>query len=111
MIDAFLLISQVYERGDKIWLFGFSRGAWAARSLGEFIAYTGLLAASEADDDDAADEAERIWLIYKDDRGKKRWRPLLEAPRRNTDPHDRGLGHRRRTRRAALQRPAPDRPR
>ena len=84
MIDAFLLISQVYERGDKIWLFGFSRGAWAARSLGEFIAYTGLLAASEADDEDAADEAERIWLIYKDDRGKKRgarfWKHHDERP-------------------------------
>jgi len=84
MIDAYLLISQVYQRGDKIWLFGFSRGAWAARSLGEFIAYTGLIPAGEASDGDAADEAERIWLIYKDDRGKKRgtrfWKHNDETP-------------------------------
>lgn len=84
MIDAYILISQVYQRGDKIWLFGFSRGAWAARSLGAFIAHSGLIAASEADDDSAADHAENIWLIYKDDRGKKRgtrfWKQHDETP-------------------------------
>jgi glutathione S-transferase len=72
MIDAYLLVSQVYERGDKIWLFGFSRGAWAARCLGGFIARSGLIPAANADDDDAADEAEKVWLNYKEGRGMKR---------------------------------------
>jgi glutathione S-transferase len=84
MIDAYLLISQVYQRGDKIWLFGFSRGAWAARSLGAFIARSGLIPAADADDDSAADQAEKIWLNYKEDRGKKRggrfWRHHDETP-------------------------------
>ncbi|MBL8394674.1 MAG: glutathione transferase GstA [Candidatus Accumulibacter sp.] len=72
MIDAYVLVSQAYRSGDKIWLFGFSRGAWAARSLAAFIARTGLLWPAEAYDDTAADMAEQIWLAYKEDRGKKR---------------------------------------
>ena len=84
MIDAYLLVSQVYKRGDKIWLFGFSRGAWAARSLGAFIGRSGLIPAANADDDDAADQAERVWLNYKEGRGMKRggrfWRHNDETP-------------------------------
>jgi glutathione S-transferase len=84
IIDAYLLTSQVYQRGDKIWLFGFSRGAWAARSLAAFIARSGLLPAADAKDDGAADEAERIWLNYKEGRGKRRggrfWKDHDETP-------------------------------
>ena len=84
VIDAYLLVSQVYRRGDKIWIFGFSRGAWAARTLGAFIARSGLIPAPEADDDSAADNAERIWLNYKEGRGLKRgprfWRHHDEPP-------------------------------
>ena len=84
MIDAYLLVSQVYQSGDKIWLFGFSRGAWAARSLGAFIARSGLIPAVHADDDDAADKAEKIWLDYKEGRGMKRggrfWKHHDETP-------------------------------
>ncbi len=84
MIDAYLLVSQVYERGDKIWLFGFSRGAWAARCLGAFIARSGLIPAANADGDDAADQAEQVWLNYKEGRGVKRggrfWKHNDETP-------------------------------
>ncbi|MDS4048837.1 glutathione transferase GstA [Accumulibacter sp.] len=84
VIDAYLLVSQVYRRGDKIWIFGFSRGAWAARTLGAFIARSGLIPGPEADDDDSADNAERIWLNYKEGLGLKRggrfWRYHDEVP-------------------------------
>ena len=84
MIDAYLLVSQAYERGDKIWLFGFSRGAWAARCLGAFIARSGLIPAANADGDDAADQAEQVWLNYKEGRGVKRggrfWKHNDETP-------------------------------
>ncbi len=84
MIDAYVLVSQVYRQGDKIWLFGFSRGAWAARSLGAFIVRTGLIADVDATENGAADLAEKIWLDYKEDRGKKRggrfWRHHDETP-------------------------------
>jgi uncharacterized protein (DUF2235 family) len=43
VIDAYEWLIGVYEPGDEIFVFGFSRGAYTARSLGGFIAKCGLL--------------------------------------------------------------------
>ena len=40
--DGYTQISQVYKQGDQIYLFGFSRGAYTARSLAGMIAICGL---------------------------------------------------------------------
>ena len=40
--DGYTRISHLYEKGDQIFLFGFSRGAYTARSLGGMIAACGL---------------------------------------------------------------------
>jgi uncharacterized protein (DUF2235 family) len=40
--DGYSKIAQVYEAGDAIFLFGFSRGAYTARSLAGMIAVSGL---------------------------------------------------------------------
>ena len=40
--DAYTKIAHVFEPGDSIYLFGFSRGAYTARSLAGFIANCGL---------------------------------------------------------------------
>ena len=40
--EGYASIAHVYEAGDKIYLFGFSRGAYTARSLAGMIAATGL---------------------------------------------------------------------
>jgi uncharacterized protein (DUF2235 family) len=40
--DGYSLISSVYEAGDEVFLFGFSRGAYTARSLAGMIAACGL---------------------------------------------------------------------
>ncbi|MGA7411730.1 MAG: DUF2235 domain-containing protein [Bryobacteraceae bacterium] len=40
--DAYTKISQVYEAGDQLYLFGFSRGAYTARSLAGMISACGL---------------------------------------------------------------------
>jgi uncharacterized protein (DUF2235 family) len=40
--DGYSIISSVYEAGDEIFLFGFSRGAYTARSLAGMIAACGL---------------------------------------------------------------------
>jgi uncharacterized protein (DUF2235 family) len=40
--DGYTRISHLYEKGDEIFLFGFSRGAYTARSLGGMIAVCGL---------------------------------------------------------------------
>jgi len=48
--DGYRKIVQVYERGDDIFIFGFSRGAYTARSLAGMIAICGL-PTSPVDDD------------------------------------------------------------
>lgn len=40
--DAYRFVAEQYDPGDKICLFGFSRGAFAARSLAGFIEHIGL---------------------------------------------------------------------
>lgn len=43
IIDAYTWLVQAYEPGDDIFIFGFSRGAYAARSLSGLIAKCGVL--------------------------------------------------------------------
>lgn len=48
--NGYTRIAHVYEKGDEIYLFGFSRGAYTARSLGGMIAICGLPTGSFSDD-------------------------------------------------------------
>jgi len=48
--DAYAHLSRQYKPGDKIYLFGYSRGAYAVRSLAGMINDLGLLRQSEASD-------------------------------------------------------------
>jgi len=50
VMDAYTSIAHVYEPGDQIYLFGFSRGAYTVRSLGGMIANCGLPSGSFTDD-------------------------------------------------------------
>lgn len=50
ILDAYTKIAHVYLPGDEIYLFGFSRGAYTARSLGGMIANCGLPSGSFTDD-------------------------------------------------------------
>ena len=43
ILEAYSLLVQHYEEGDQLFLFGFSRGAYTARSLAGFIRNSGLL--------------------------------------------------------------------
>jgi hypothetical protein len=43
IMSAYQWLSTNYQTGDRIWLFGFSRGAYTARSLGGFILRCGLI--------------------------------------------------------------------
>jgi uncharacterized protein (DUF2235 family) len=47
--DGYTTIAQVFEPGDQIYLFGFSRGAYTARSLAGMIANCGLPSGSFTD--------------------------------------------------------------
>lgn len=48
--DGYAKIAHVYEAGDSIFLFGFSRGAYTARSLAGMIAASGLPTANFSND-------------------------------------------------------------
>jgi uncharacterized protein (DUF2235 family) len=48
--DGYTKISHVYEAGDSLFLFGFSRGAYTARSLAGMIAVCGLPTKNFTDD-------------------------------------------------------------
>ncbi|MFL5751879.1 MAG: DUF2235 domain-containing protein [Bacteroidia bacterium] len=47
IMDAYKFIVWNYEPGDEIWLFGFSRGAYTARSLGGMIRKCGIIKKSD----------------------------------------------------------------
>lgn len=43
IVDAYQFLCRHYQPGDHIYLFGFSRGAFAARSLAGFVDHVGIL--------------------------------------------------------------------
>ena len=49
MRDAYAFICNNYCEGDEIFLFGFSRGAYTARSVGGLIGFAGLLGKHDLD--------------------------------------------------------------
>lgn len=65
VLDMYVLASRLWQPGTQLWVFGFSRGAWAARSLAGFIAAAGLLTAAEAASPDAVNLANARWLAFK----------------------------------------------
>src|SRR5262249_56794841 len=49
ILGAYRFLSLNYKPGDNIYLFGYSRGAFTARSLCGFVAASGLLRAEHCD--------------------------------------------------------------
>jgi uncharacterized protein (DUF2235 family) len=43
VLGGYRFLCETYEAGDKVWLFGFSRGAYAARMLAAFIHVIGIV--------------------------------------------------------------------
>lgn len=58
IIEAYRWLIREYEPGDALWLFGFSRGAYTARSLGGLLRNCGLLRAVH---EDQIDQAMRLY--------------------------------------------------
>ena len=68
IVRGYTFVSRVYEPGDRIFLIGFSRGAYTARALGGLIAARGLLDATKHDLNDR-NQAYRlgsaVWFDYR----------------------------------------------
>jgi len=75
IVRGYTFVSRAYEPGDRIFLVGFSRGAYTARALGGLIAARGVLDATKHDLNDK-EQAYRlgsaVWFDYRKEasRGK-----------------------------------------
>ncbi|MCW0214150.1 MAG: DUF2235 domain-containing protein [Pseudonocardia sp.] len=86
IIEAYDWIAARYAPGDTVALFGFSRGAYTARSVAGMIGACGLLDASSLSAEDRAAQVARVYARYRNRRrmpGDTAWR---EGLRLHYDP-------------------------
>ncbi|MFJ5775341.1 DUF2235 domain-containing protein [Streptomyces sp. NPDC093094] len=60
VIDAYRFLVETYEPGDELFLFGFSRGAFTARSLSGLVRNSGILRREHMD------RIPQAWSLYRD---------------------------------------------
>ncbi|MEU1668401.1 DUF2235 domain-containing protein [Streptomyces sparsogenes] len=60
VIDAYRFLMETYEPDDELFLFGFSRGAFTARSLAGLVRNCGILRR------DHTDRVKEAWALYRD---------------------------------------------
>jgi len=65
--QAYRFLSQYYEPGVEIFVFGFSRGAFTARSLAGYLGAAGLLKPEHC----TADNEDRAWSLYRTPPGNR----------------------------------------
>ena len=66
--QAYRFLSAFYQSGDEIYVFGFSRGAFTARSLAGFVAAAGLLRKEHCDAPTLKPDSplmEAVLLVYR----------------------------------------------
>lgn len=56
-----------YQKGDQIFLFGFSRGAYTARALNGMIEFANLLDIKKINPDNVSTEVEKVFEVYNTD--------------------------------------------
>ena len=63
VLDGYRFLSENYESGDRIYLFGFSRGAYTVRSLASMVCMCGLAPAGST-----GKVSRKFWRAYKANR-------------------------------------------
>jgi hypothetical protein len=68
IMSAYAWLARHYELGDKIYIFGFSRGAFTARSLGGMLAHCGILDLRDTSDpfNENAPKPSDTWALVKE---------------------------------------------
>src|SRR6185295_18456215 len=113
VLGGYRFLCENYQEGDRVFLFGFSRGAYTVRVLAAFIYVMGLLPRDQLD---LAGYAFAAYKRASSDSQRRRWARRFKAqgslafpPDRRRAPHPdrvhRGLGHGRLHHRAAAGRP------
>lgn len=62
--DLYIELVHVYEPGDKLFLFGFSRGAYTARTLAGLIQYCGVLRSENLTGDEIRKGVDACWKAF-----------------------------------------------
>lgn len=76
---GYTFISRNYVEGDKIFIIGFSRGAYTARELAGLITNKGLLARKfNQGEDESYDMAVRAWFSYREGIKQKSYKNRLQ---------------------------------
>ncbi|SFI49930.1 DUF2235 domain-containing protein [Jannaschia pohangensis] len=90
MVEAYRHLVFLHEPGDEVFVFGFSRGAFTARSLVGFIRFSGLLARSDLaslPEAVARYTERRFETAERRQRRNAEWR-AIHSPHLMTDPDD-----------------------
>ncbi len=82
--DAYIYLMQVYEPSDKIFIFGFSRGAFTARALAGLLHAIGLL---NGGSENLLPYGLRYWQQSKDEAGAKLCAEFRATLARDCKPH------------------------
>lgn len=67
ILDGYKILAKYRKAGEKIYIFGFSRGAHQARALAGLMAYCGLPDASKVEKPELDNLAEKIWSACKNE--------------------------------------------
>lgn len=86
VVDAYQWLTTKYEPEDRIWLFGFSRGAYTARSVAGMISACGLIDTNEMDEEAVSRQIEDVYDRGYRKRDGRQWRKGLTF---RFDPDDR----------------------
>jgi uncharacterized protein (DUF2235 family) len=95
--DLYIELAQVYQPGDKLYLFGFSRGAYTVRALCGLIEYCGIVDLTRCGAGMLKTQVDQCWQVFR----KEAFKRVTEQQRRHSQPskeHER----KERTRRANL---------
>lgn len=66
VIDMYEFLAREYEPGDKVFIFGFSRGAATVRAFNGLVAASGLIKGRTISDDDLHAQSEAAMTAYRD---------------------------------------------
>lgn len=80
--DLYTELIHVYEPGDHIFLFGFSRGAYTVRALSGLIQYCGILDLRKVDHEVLTNRVNECWTAFR----REAFQRVTETERRKNQP-------------------------
>jgi len=84
--DAYIFLMANYEPGDEIYIFGFSRGAFTARSIGGMIHKCGVIAREHVEQYLVAETLYHDGMVKADDEAAKKFRSQFTIDGDNPTP-------------------------